>query len=95
MFDRINANLGLSSAEFGLGAGLFFAGYLLAELPSNLMMLRFGSRLWLGRIMACANSLRIYISSTGASYPARHARSSRPIATAKNGRRSKGVIKRV
>jgi len=47
----MNADLGLSTAEFGLGAGLFFAGYLLAELPSNLMMLRFGSRLWLGRIM--------------------------------------------
>ncbi|MDX3895014.1 MFS transporter [Pusillimonas sp.] len=43
--------LAFSEAVFGLGAGLFFAGYLLFEVPSNLILHRVGARLWLARIM--------------------------------------------
>ena len=48
---QMNADVGLSSATFGLGAGLFFLAYVLFEVPSNLMLERFGARLWLARIM--------------------------------------------
>ena len=42
---------GISAAAFGLGAGLFFIGYALFEVPSNMMMKRYGARIWLTRIM--------------------------------------------
>ena len=47
----MNKTLGLSSSEFGLGAGLFFITYVLAEIPSNLAIERYGARLWIARIM--------------------------------------------
>ncbi|WP_250476051.1 MFS transporter [Caballeronia sp. GAFFF1] len=47
----MNADLGLSATEFGWGAGILFAGYCLLEVPSNLMLYRFGARRWLARIM--------------------------------------------
>ncbi|WXB12400.1 MFS transporter [Pendulispora albinea] len=47
----MNAELGLSSTAFGLGAGLFFVGYALFEVPSNLILHRVGARFWVGRIM--------------------------------------------
>jgi ACS family tartrate transporter-like MFS transporter len=43
--------LGLSASAFGLGAGLFFIGYFVFEIPSNLAVVRFGARRWLARIM--------------------------------------------
>jgi ACS family tartrate transporter-like MFS transporter len=46
-----NHDLGLSSRDFAFGAGIFFLGYFLFELPSNLALERFGARLWLGRIL--------------------------------------------
>jgi MFS transporter, ACS family, tartrate transporter len=48
---RMNSDLHFSATVYGLGAGLFFIGYALCEIPSNLMMLRFGARRWLARIM--------------------------------------------
>ena len=47
----MNADIGLSSAAFGLGAGIFFIGYLLFEVPSNLILQRVGARRWIARIM--------------------------------------------
>jgi|SRR5215468_2295207 len=47
----MNADLGFSARVFGLGAGIFFAGYFLFEMPSNLLLLRFGARIWIARIM--------------------------------------------
>jgi ACS family tartrate transporter-like MFS transporter len=47
----MNAQLGLSPGQFGLAAGVFFLGYSLCEIPSNLMLYRFGARRWLARIM--------------------------------------------
>ena len=48
---HMNADLGIGSAAFGLGAGIFFIGYTLFEVPSNLLMHRFGPRVWIARIM--------------------------------------------
>lgn len=44
-------DLGLTATTFGLGAGLFFIGYFVFEIPSNLAVVRFGARRWLARIM--------------------------------------------
>ena len=43
--------LHFSNTQFGFGAGIFYFGYLLLELPSNLILDRVGARLWLARIM--------------------------------------------
>lgn len=42
---------GISDAAYAFGASIFFVGYALLEVPSNLMLVRFGARLWLARIM--------------------------------------------
>jgi len=47
----MNQQLGLTAGQFGLAAGVFFLGYSLFEVPSNLMLYRFGARRWLARIM--------------------------------------------
>ena len=47
----MNKQLGLSPSQFGLAAGIFFLGYSTFEIPSNLMLYRFGARRWLARIM--------------------------------------------
>jgi MFS family permease len=48
----MNDELGLSATAFGVAAGVFFIGYLLLEVPSNLMLHRFGARRWIARILA-------------------------------------------
>ena len=48
---QMNRDVGLSQAAFGFGSGLFFLSYALLEVPSNLLMQRFGARRWLARIM--------------------------------------------
>ena len=47
----MNADLGLSSAAYGLGAGLFFIGYFVFEVPSNVVLHKVGARIWIARIM--------------------------------------------
>ncbi|KMO20262.1 MFS transporter [Methylobacterium platani] len=47
----MNRDLGLTNAQFGAAAGLFFVGYCLLEVPSNLILYRVGARRWLARIM--------------------------------------------
>ena len=44
-------DLGLTAAQFGFAAGVFFVGYILLEIPSNLALHKFGARRWLARIM--------------------------------------------
>jgi MFS family permease len=44
-------DLGFSETVYGLGAGMFFIGYFIFEVPSNLILHRVGARLWIGRIM--------------------------------------------
>jgi len=57
---QMNRAVGLSSAAYGFGAGVFFIGYGLFEVPSNLFLTRVGARKWLARIaltwglIACA-----------------------------------------
>ena len=48
---QMNRDLHFSASVYGFGAGMFFIGYALCEVPSNLLMLRFGARRWLARIM--------------------------------------------
>jgi MFS transporter, ACS family, tartrate transporter len=48
---RMNKDLGFSSYIYGLGAGAFFWGYFLLEVPSNLILERVGARRWIARIM--------------------------------------------
>lgn len=59
-FDRINIgfsaltmnqDLGFSSTVFGIGAGMFFIGYFLTDVPSNVILQKVGPRIWLARIM--------------------------------------------
>ncbi len=49
--DQLRADVGISAAAFGFGAGLFFVAYALFEVPSNMLMERFGAKIWLTRIM--------------------------------------------
>jgi ACS family tartrate transporter-like MFS transporter len=48
---QMNRQLHFSATAYGLGAGLFFLSYAACEIPSNLLLLRFGARRWLARIM--------------------------------------------
>ena len=47
----LSKDLGLSAAQFGFAAGVFFVGYILLEVPSNLALHCFGARRWMARIM--------------------------------------------
>ena len=60
MIDRVNIGfaqltmnkaLGLSSQQFGIAAGIFFIGYFLFEVPSNLILHKVGARVWIARIL--------------------------------------------
>ena len=48
---QMNHDLHFSASMYGLGAGLFFVSYAVCEIPSNLLLVRFGARRWLARIM--------------------------------------------
>lgn len=74
-FDRINisfakfqlqADLSLSDTAYGLGAGLFVVGYVLFEVPSNMMLYKVGARRWIARIMmswGLATALMIFVTA--------------------------------
>jgi ACS family tartrate transporter-like MFS transporter len=81
--DRVNVgfaasalqrDLGLSDTAFGVGAGLFFFGYYLFEVPSNLILDRVGARRWIARIMivwGVVSMLTALITDTHTFYIAR------------------------
>jgi MFS family permease len=83
--DRVNvgfaklgmaADLGLSDTAFGLGAGIFFIGYCLCEIPSNLLLQRFGAKFWMARIMVvwgAISALTMFIPNETWFYIARFA----------------------
>jgi len=48
---QMNKDLGFSSSAYGFGAGIFFIAYFFFEVPSNLLLERFGARRWIARIM--------------------------------------------
>jgi MFS family permease len=74
-FDRINisfakfalqSDLHLSDTAYGLGAGLFVVGYVLFEVPSNLMLYKVGARRWIARIMVSwgiATALMVFVQT--------------------------------
>jgi MFS transporter, ACS family, tartrate transporter len=47
----MNKSLGFTAAEYGLGAGAFFWSYILFQVPSNVLLARFGARRWLSTII--------------------------------------------
>jgi ACS family tartrate transporter-like MFS transporter len=62
----MNKDLGFSDAVYGLGAGLFFFGYFLFEVPANLLLERIGARRLIGGIMlvwGTVSALMAYVSS--------------------------------
>ena len=48
---QMQQDLSMSDAVYGAGAGIFFLGYFLFEIPANMLMQRLGASLWLGPIM--------------------------------------------
>ncbi|GAB4813303.1 hypothetical protein N2152v2_000349 [Parachlorella kessleri] len=65
---QLNEDLGLTCATYGLGAGIFFAGYALFQVPSNLALVRLGAPLWLGAIIVAWSGIAIafaFTSGTG------------------------------
>lgn len=78
--DRVNVGfaklqmmqaLGFSDVIYGLGAGIFFVGYFLFEVPSNIILHKVGARLWIGRIMiswGCLSAGMMLVSSETAFY---------------------------
>ncbi|EHP40368.1 transporter mfs family protein [Cupriavidus basilensis OR16] len=78
--DRVNVgfaklqmaqDLAFSETVFGLGAGLFFIGYFLFEVPSNLLMHKLGARVWIARIMitwGIISALFVFVKTPTAFY---------------------------
>ena len=61
---QMATDIGLSEAAFGFGAGLFFLGYFLFEVPSNLVLVRVGVRRWFARIMVSWGIVTILLGFT-------------------------------
>lgn len=67
-------DLGFSAAVYGLGAGIFFIGFMLFEMPSNLILYKVGARLWIARIMVTwglISVLTMYVKTPTAFYAMR------------------------
>lgn len=56
---QMNEDLGFSAAVYGFGAGVFFIGYAMFEVPSNLILARVGARRWIARIMVTWGALAV------------------------------------
>jgi MFS transporter, ACS family, tartrate transporter len=67
---ELQRDLGLTDAAFGLGAGLFFLGYCLFEVPSNLVLERVGARRWIARMIGwgIVSMATMFISGIGSFY---------------------------
>ena len=68
---QMQHDLGLTEAAYGLGAGIFFLGYVLFEVPSNLLLVKIGARKTLGRIMllwGLASACTFLVSSQASFY---------------------------
>ena len=71
---RMNADLALSSTAYAFGAGVFYFGYALFEVPSNLILARAGARVWIARIAitwGIAASAMIFVRGTTSFYALR------------------------
>ncbi|AXE99118.1 MFS transporter [Paraburkholderia hospita] len=63
----MSADLGLSDAVYGFGAGIFFIGYFIFEVPSNIILHRVGARVWIARIMVTwgiVSMLTMFVTTT-------------------------------
>ncbi|MGW6401475.1 MFS transporter [Streptomyces sp. NPDC055134] len=68
---QMSEDLGFSEAAYGLGAGLFFIGYFLFEVPSNLMLQKVGARTWIARIMVSwgvVSALFVFVNNEATFY---------------------------
>lgn len=65
---RMLTDLNMSEAVYGLGTGLFFLGYILCEVPSSLLLVKFGARNWVARILItwglCSGAMMLVQTST-------------------------------
>lgn len=61
---QMNQDLHLSAVAYGTGAGLFFLGYVLFEIPSNLILQRLGPRIWIARIMVSWGLISMLMATT-------------------------------
>ncbi|MGN6820295.1 MAG: MFS transporter [Sphingomonas sp.] len=71
---QMNTELGLSQEAFGFAAGIFFIGYFLFEVPSNMLMARYGARIWIARIligMGVVSMATAFVQSTWQLYSLR------------------------
>ncbi|MEO7270786.1 MAG: MFS transporter [Vicinamibacterales bacterium] len=72
--NALQRDLGLSLTQYGLGAGLFFLGYCLFEVPSNILLDKVGARRWIARIMigwGIASMLTMFVHDATTFYIAR------------------------
>jgi ACS family tartrate transporter-like MFS transporter len=60
----MNRDLQISDSAYGFAAGMFFVGYFLCEVPSNLLLKRFGARIWIARIMITWGVLSVAMAFT-------------------------------
>ena len=70
----MNKELGITSQQFGLLAGIFFFGYFLFEIPSNLLLHKIGGRIWIARILLSWGIVAVltgFVHSTPQLYAAR------------------------
>lgn len=68
---RMLSDLGMSEAAYGFGTGLFFLGYILCEIPSNLLLVKFGARNWIARILVTwgvCSGLMMFVNTTSQFY---------------------------
>ena len=71
---QMNAALGFSAEIYSLGAGIFFIGYFLFEVPSNLILHRVGARIWMARILitwGIISSAMMFVQGTASFYALR------------------------
>jgi len=71
---ELQRDLGLSDAAYGIGGGLFFLGYCLFEIPSNLLLERIGARIWIARIMivwGLVSMATMFVTGVSSFYAAR------------------------
>src|ERR671926_420923 len=70
----MNKDLGFSPTVFGFGAGIFFLGYFLFEVPSNLILEKVGARIWIARVMitwGLVSAAMAFIQGTASFYTLR------------------------
>ncbi len=70
----MNKELGFSPAVFGFGAGIFFLGYFLFEVPSNIILHKVGARIWIARVMitwGLASGAMAFVQGTTSFYTLR------------------------